>query len=235
MDPDMLALGAMWYVVFLFSTTCHEAAHALAARIGGDLTAFHGGQVSIDPWPHIKREPFGMVVFPILSFIAGGWMMGWASAPYDPNWSLRHPHRAAWMSLAGPGANLLLAILAAAGIHAGIMAGVFQPPESAHFTQMVDARAPGLWDAVAKLLSLLFSLNVLLGCFNLLPIPPLDGFTGVGLLMPETTARRWEEMGQTIGRFAFLGLLVAWQLFGAISDSIFELALRVLYPNMRYS
>src|SRR5580692_4902334 len=128
---DTLALGFAWYVVFLLSTTCHEAAHALAAKLGGDLTAFHGGQVSIDPIPHIRREPFGMVVFPILSYFLGGWMMGWASAPYDPYWAQRHPHRAAWMSLAGPGANFTLAILAAVGIHAGIWMGVFHNPDSA--------------------------------------------------------------------------------------------------------
>ena len=75
MSVDTLVLGLVWYVVFLFSTTCHEAAHALAAKLGGDLTAFHGGQVSIDPVPHIRREPFGMVVFPILSYVVGGWMM----------------------------------------------------------------------------------------------------------------------------------------------------------------
>ena len=70
MEPlsnDILVLGFAWYVVLLLSTTCHEAAHALAAKLGGDLTAFHGGQVSLDPVPHIRREPFGMVVFPILS------------------------------------------------------------------------------------------------------------------------------------------------------------------------
>src|SRR5215468_6229382 len=83
LTPDFLALGLIWYVVFLFSTTCHEAAHALAAKLGGDLTAFHGGQVSLDPIPHVRRELFGMVVFPILSYVTGGWMMGWASAPYD--------------------------------------------------------------------------------------------------------------------------------------------------------
>ena len=72
MSPDSLGLesivlGITWYVAFLLSTTCHEAAHALAAKVGGDLTAFHGGQVSLDPIPHIRREPYGMVLFPILS------------------------------------------------------------------------------------------------------------------------------------------------------------------------
>src|SRR5690242_15690614 len=104
MTPDTLAIGLLWYVVFLLSTTCHEAAHALAAKRGGDLTAFHGGQVTLDPWPHVRREPFGMVLVPILSFLTGGWMMGWASAPYDPLWSQRCPHRAARMALAGPAA-----------------------------------------------------------------------------------------------------------------------------------
>src|SRR2546429_4905208 len=59
-SPDLLALGFIWYVVFLFSTTCHEAAHALAAKIGGDETAFLGGQVTLNPVPHIQREPWGM-------------------------------------------------------------------------------------------------------------------------------------------------------------------------------
>src|SRR5437763_13725039 len=89
MNTEFLLAGVMWYVVFLLSTTCHEAAHAWAASLGGDLTAFHGGQVSLDPLPHIRREPFGMVVFPILTYIASQWMMGWASAPYDPYWAQR--------------------------------------------------------------------------------------------------------------------------------------------------
>src|SRR5580704_4114037 len=113
MKPETLTLGLVWYVAFLFSTVCHEAAHALAAKLGGDLTAAEGGQVSLDPIPHIRREPFGMVVFPILSYAVGGWMMGWASAPFNPQWALQHPRRSAWMSLAGPGANFSLTILSA--------------------------------------------------------------------------------------------------------------------------
>jgi hypothetical protein len=68
-----------YFVVFLFSTTLHEAAHAWAALRGGDLTAYNGGQVTLDPRPHIKREPFGMVVLPLVSALATGWPMGYAS------------------------------------------------------------------------------------------------------------------------------------------------------------
>src|SRR5258708_2448900 len=105
MTPEMLAVGVIRYVVFLFSTTCHEASHGLAAKAGGDLTAFEGGQVTLNPVPHIRREPFGMVVVPLLGLFLGGMMMGWASAPYDPAWQRQYPRRAAWMSLAGPAAN----------------------------------------------------------------------------------------------------------------------------------
>src|SRR6185503_13463800 len=149
MNPDTLILGVIWYVVFLLSTTCHEAAHALAAKLGGDLTSFHGGQVSLNPIPHIRREPFGMVLFPILTYYIGGWMMGWASAPYDPFWAQRHPRRAAWMSLAGPGANLTLAIIAGVAIHVGIWMGVFAPPESASFSRIADAVKSGPVDGAA--------------------------------------------------------------------------------------
>jgi Zn-dependent protease len=63
-----LAEGFLWYLAFLFSVVVHEASHALAAFKLGDQTAYNGGQVTLDPLPHIKREPFGTVVMPILSF-----------------------------------------------------------------------------------------------------------------------------------------------------------------------
>ena len=85
MDPQFIVTGLIWYVVFLFSTTCHEGAHALVAKVGGDPTAFHGGQVSLNPLPHIQREKWGLVVVPILTYILPPhWMIGWASAPFDP-------------------------------------------------------------------------------------------------------------------------------------------------------
>ncbi len=234
MNTDTLLLGVTWYVVFLLSTTCHEAAHALAAKLGGDLTAAQGGQVSLDPIPHIRREPFGMVVFPILSYVVGGWMMGWASAPYDPFWAQRHPRRAAWMSLAGPGANLSLTILAAVLIHVGIWTGVFTHPEAVSFTHIVVAGQSGAAEGAATLLSVLFSLNLLLGVFNLLPLPPLDGFSAVGVFLPEAAARRFQQFGAQIRGFSMLGLLVAWRVFDPIFGPVFTLALRALYPGEGY-
>jgi Zn-dependent protease len=234
MTPDFLVTGFAWYVVLLFSTTCHEAAHALAAKLGGDLTAFHGGQVSLDPVPHIRREPFGMVVFPILSYIVGGWMMGWASAPYDPLWAERHPKRAAWMSLAGPAANFTLVLLAAILIHAGIFFGVFESPDSAGFSHIVAALQPGVPHGAATVLSIMFSLNLLLGLFNLLPVPPLDGFGAVGLFLSEDAAARFQAWGHHIRAFSMIGILVAWRLFDPIFDPLFTLSLKLLYPGQGY-
>jgi Zn-dependent protease len=234
MTADSVLLGITWYVVFLLSTTCHEAGHALAARLGGDLTAFHGGQVSLNPIPHIRREPFGMVLFPIISYVAGGWMMGWASAPYDPLWAQRHPRRAAWMSLAGPGANLSLTILAALSIHAAIWMGVFAHPDSAAFTRIAVAMTPGAAEGAATLLSILFSLNLLLGVFNLLPVPPLDGFAAIGVFLPEDAARRFQQFGFKMRGFSIIGLLIAWRVFNPIFDPIFTFALGALYPGYKY-
>jgi Zn-dependent protease len=234
MSNDTLVLGFIWYVVFLFSTTCHEAAHALAAKLGGDLTAFHGGQVSLDPVPHVRREPLGMVVFPIVSYLVGGWMMGWASAPYDPFWAQRHPRRAAWMSLAGPGANFALTIAAALLIHVGIWMGAFSHPESANFTHIVEGTTPGAAAGIATLLSVMFSLNLLLGAFNLLPLPPLDGFGVIGLFLNDDAAGRFQEFGQKLRGFSMIGMVIAWQIFDPIFDPIFTLSLKALYPGHSY-
>ena len=82
-----------------------------------------GGQVSLDPMPHVRREPVGTLIAPWLFYLFGGWMIGWASTPFDPRWAFTHPRRAAWMSLAGPAANALLVLAAAAGGHACLFRG----------------------------------------------------------------------------------------------------------------
>jgi Zn-dependent protease len=230
MNTEFIVVGVIWYIAFLFSTTCHEGAHALVAKIGGDPTAFHGGQVTLNPLPHIRREPLGMVIVPILSYILAHWMMGWASAPYDPVWQQRHPRRAAWMALAGPGANFLLVVLSGVGIHIGMALGYFHIPQSAGFTQVTEAGGHGGTGLAATFLSVIFVLNLLLGTFNLLPVPPLDGNTGITLLMSKEKALRFLDWTHRQG-LGMAGLLLAWVLYDKIFDYIFRISLALLYPG----
>jgi len=217
LSPQTLVLGFIWYVAFLFSTTCHEAAHALVAKLGGDTTAALGGQISLNPIPHIRRAPFGMVVFPILSFIISGGMIGWASAPYDPLWERRHPRRSAWMAIAGPAANFALMIIAALAIRIG---------RSQHL-QLYDPLTgkPGL---VFLTLFIVFSLNLLLGTFNLLPVPPLDGSTGIMILMTEDRAQRYLDWIRG-NNFAMAGLLVGLVIFRQIFPIVQNAAFRFFF------
>ena len=230
--PDF-ALGIIWYIVFLFSTTCHEASHALAAKIGGDLTAFEGGQVTLNPIPHIQRSPFGMVVVPIVSFLLGGWMIGWASAPYDPNWQRQYPRRSAWMALAGPAANFTLMLLAGIAIRVGLSMGYFEPPQSINYTSLTASAHSADPTFAATALSILFVLNLLLGTFNLLPVPPLDGHAAIMLFMSENTAHSYLDWVQRSG-YATLGLIVAWYAFDKIFGVVFSIALSLLYPGIHY-
>ncbi len=230
MDPNLLATGAVWYVVFLFSLTCHEAAHALVAKWGGDPTAARGGQVTLNPIPHMRREIFGTIIVPILSYALGGWMIGWASAPYDPVWRQRYPRRAAWMALAGPLANLALVLLAAGCIHAGLGAGVLRAPEYLRFASVVSGSAGEVTRGLALLLSVLFSLNLLLALFNLLPVPPLDGHSAVGLVMSEDAARHFAQLTRN-PTLAIVGLILCWKIFPYIFGPVFGLALNLIYPG----
>ena len=209
LTPEMLMMGFISYIVFLFSTTCHEASHALAAKIGGDTTAAMGGQVSLNPIPHIRRSPFGMVVFPLLSFfLSGGGMIGWASAPYDPLWERRHPRRAGWMALAGPAANFTLMLLAVVALRGGQFFHLFH--------RDAVTGAPSL---LLITLGVIFSLNLLLGTFNLLPVPPLDGSTGIMVLMSESTAQSYLDKIRG-NNFALAGLLVGLYVFREIYPHI---------------
>jgi Zn-dependent protease len=230
---DFVALGIIWYVIFIVSTTFHEASHGFAAIKLGDPTAYHYGLVTLDPVPHIKRSPFGMIAIPILSFLFSGWMIGWASAPFDPYWAQRNRRRAALMSAAGVVANLLLVLAAGLIIHGGMLFGFFHAPERITFTQVVAAASPGLANAAAVVVSILFSLNLILLVFNLIPLPPLDGSNVFLFFLSDQAAQRYESfLYQPMHRM--IGLVVAWQLFGPVFDPIHTLALNMLYPGAGY-
>jgi Zn-dependent protease len=223
----------VWYLVFIFSTTCHEAAHAWIAQRGGDDTASALGHVTLDPTPHIRREPFGMVFVPILSFALAGWMIGWASVPFNPHWGARYPKRMAWMSLAGPATNFLLATIALVAIRVLSAYGVFQRPYGGG-TAVGLVELPEGYDfssplgAVALALSVMLQLNVILGVYNLIPVPPLDGASVVeGFGSP--SIRSFYERIRVNPMFSILGLILAWQLFPLFVRPVFSVVLQVLY------
>lgn len=230
MDLQTLALFPVWYAAFLLSLTCHEAGHALVARWGGDDTAYLAGQVSLNPWPHIRREPFGTVLVPAITYFMG-WMMGWASAPYDPRWEDRHPRRAAAMSAAGPAANFILFAIAFGILKLGLANGVWAVPmwNEVSLDRLVVA-APGvagIVDAAGRFLSVVLGLNLILGVFNLMPFPPLDGAAVLSGVAPPIRAlyrklREFPAMG-------LVGLLVAWRVFPPVIRPILRAAVDVLH------
>ena len=156
------------FVTLIISLTVHEAAHALFALLGGDRTAYYAGQVTLNPIPHMRREPFGMIALPILSLLMsnGSMCFGFAHAPVDARWAYHNPKKAALMSAAGPMANLLLAAIAFA-----ILWFIGRPDGDA-------------MSAIRQIASVFLLLNLLLAIFNVIPLPPLDGAGVVTGLFP---------------------------------------------------
>lgn len=229
-DPQHLLLLPLWYVVFLLSLTCHEAAHAFAAHRGGDDTAYRAGQVSLNPIPHMRREPIGTVVVPLITYLQLGWMMGWASAPYDPYWEARFPRRAALMSAAGPLANLTLALVGFVVLRVGLATEMWTTPGIDIGIDRLVVAPPGgsgLLDGVSRLLSILLVLNLALFLFNLLPVPPMDGASVLAGLSAAGRRLRDRLYGTPFG--PLLGLLIAWFLFPSLFRPVLHAVVRALY------
>lgn len=223
----------LWYVVFLFSTTFHEASHAFTAYKMGDSTAYEQGQVSLSPIPHIKREPIGTVIVPVISFLFAGWMIGWASAPYNYEWAYNNPKKAAAMSAAGPISNFILLILAALLIHLGILTGYLYAPDTITISSITEATSEGMFSGVAKILSVMFSLNLILFIFNLIPLPPLDGSGIIPMYLSEEMGRKYMSVvHNTI--FSLIGIFIAWKLFDMIYFDIHTVFINLLYPGSNY-
>jgi Zn-dependent protease len=174
---DFAALGqslSVWLVPVVTAITLHEAAHGWVADRLGDDTARRLGRVSFNPVRHI--DPFGTFMLPgILLLLNAPFLFGWAKPVPVAFHRLRHPKRdMVWVALAGPGINLALAL--AAGL-------VLQPLGQLH----ANAFTLWLWE---NLKNAIFA-NVVLACFNMLPIPPLDGGRVLTGLLPRELAWRF--------------------------------------------
>jgi len=152
-DPQIL----LFIPVFLFAITIHEYAHALFANIGGDMTATYQGRLSLNPLVHI--DPIGTVLFPLMALIFHAPLIGWAKPVPVNALKFRKPGWDVVVSLAGPGSNF--AIVIAAGIMLKFL----------FFANLISSMQSVLWQILDKFIFI----NILLGCFNLIPVPPLDG------------------------------------------------------------
>ncbi|MCX6736664.1 MAG: site-2 protease family protein [Candidatus Parcubacteria bacterium] len=142
-------------IVFLFSAVIHEVAHGYAALFLGDDTAKRMGRLTLNPIKHL--DLFGSIIMPLLLYLgsAGSFIFGWAKpVPYNP-YNLKHPAKdSALLALAGPGANLFLALLFGLTIRFG--------------SSLLPLN-------ILQALSTIVIINLALALFNLIPIPPLDG------------------------------------------------------------
>ena len=181
---------AIYALPVLFAITVHEAAHGYAARHFGDNTAHALGRISLNPLNHI--DPMGTLLMPLLLYFAtsGAFLFGYAK-PVPVNFGrLRHPKRdMVWVALAGPGANLLQALLWGIALIILIGSGV----NEYFFLKMCDA---GL------------KVNLALFAFNLFPVPPLDGGRILVGLLPWRQAAMLSRV-EPWGFFIVIALVIA--------------------------
>lgn len=194
-------------LAFLFALSVHEAAHAWTADRCGDPTARLLGRVTLNPWPHV--DVFGTILMPLAGIVSGLPVLGWAKpTPVDLS-RLRHPRRDdILVTAAGPASNFVIAI-AAVGVLLAIRVFSTEGGEVIRTLAVSGGRFTGGFDnatfitPIALLAYRFLFINVLLGVFNLIPIPPLDGGHIVGRLIPASWLPAWDQ----IARFSFMILI----------------------------
>ena len=176
----------LWLIPFLLaSLVLHELAHAVVATKLGDPTPRQEGRLTLNPISHL--DPIGTLMFAVTYFTTG-LMFGWARPVLvQPRYFRRPKEGMALVAAAGPATNFLLALAAIAYI--------------------VHGNPEGLWFDVAVQA---FTVNIVLGIFNLIPIPPLDGSRIVGALLPDRAYVGWSSLDQ-YGMFALFGVIILFQ------------------------
>ena len=195
---DTLLLALVLVPCLIVAIVCHEVAHGWTALMLGDPTAKEQRRLSLNPVRHV--DPVGTLLVPGGLLLAGLPAFGWAkpvpvikSRLDNPRWGMMA------VAAAGPGTNLLLALLAA--IVLGLMAA------------WIPGGPGGAWGLVSVALGYFLLINIFLALFNLLPIPPFDGSHIVEGLLPPRAARVYERLRPLGFPLLFLLLLVIPWLF----------------------
>jgi Zn-dependent protease len=177
MDTTLIFTAVIQLLLLLLSISAHEAAHAWLADRCGDPTSRLLGRVSLNPLRHL--DPFGSVLLPLLLVIFGPPIFGWGRPPLVMPKNLRRPFwDSLWIAAAGPLANILLMLLALAGIAIAAPAlggGAHQAALVAVLDPITDPSVHLTGFPLMFTLTRLAIINALLALFNLMPLPPLDG------------------------------------------------------------
>lgn len=185
---EIIQTIAIYALPVIFAITLHEAAHAYAAKYFGDLTAYSQGRMSLNPIRHI--DPFGTILIPLLlALLSSPFIFGYAK-PVPVDFSrLRNPKKQmAWVALAGPLANLVMAFLWMLSYFVLQSVGI----DEVFFLEMAEAGV---------------KINLILFAFNLFPLPPLDGGRIVTSVLPNRYAFRFARI-EPYGFFIVLGLMM---------------------------
>ena len=201
MNPNTLFQIATWLIPLVIAIVFHEVAHGLVARRLGDPTAEQAGRLTFNPIRHL--DPFGTVILPLLLALSHAPVFGWAK-PVPVNYRrLRHPRRdMVLVALAGPGMNLLLAVLGALALAATL---TWSSNPNSLATTLIAGNALNF-----------VLINLFLAIFNLLPIPPFDGGHVIQGLLPPDLARGFGK----IGRYSLLVLMVLLLLLPMIGINV---------------
>ena len=188
-------------VPILFAITVHEVAHGYVADRMGDHTAREQGRLTLNPLAHI--DPVGTVIVPLIMMATTGFIFGWAKPVPVTAANLRDPKRdMAWVALAGPAANLLMALLW------GLLAG--------GVTVAYQVLSPGLAKALMEMGAVGVLINVVLMVLNLIPIPPLDGSRVLAGVLPERATELMRKV-EPYGLFLLIALFLTGGLSGLLS------------------